>query len=356
MTISITAAASAQPLNVLGERLRPLTPGRAQHRGVRDHRAASRRGRRRTAIPWDEVYAVLDGTLEVFDGQAWRPGQGRRVRDACPPGQVHAYRNGSPGCRFLTIAGPGHARELFEQLDAEVTAVPPDMGAVLAVAARNGVEVVHGRMSRHQALPQPRPAGPPRADQAGHRRGVHRPARRPRPGGAVPGGGRPGRRCVNPDGCTITSPTPRHSSPPSPPRWKPGCSPARPRCRTRPPSCQPWSQPSTGRPKASCRCSRALVASSVGSQIRRRRRARRLQAIQDTLEQIGAGHDETRRAIAIVSLLASADAGVVLADQYGLTLDQAGQACAEATRAIISHLTTQATPGTTPAPSEPHHH
>jgi AcrR family transcriptional regulator len=100
---------------------------------------------------------------------------------------------------------------------------------------------------------------------------------------------------------------------------------------------------------------RALVASSVGSQIRRRR-ARRLQAIQDTLEQIGAGHDETRRAIAIVSLLASADAGVVLADQYGLTLDQAGQACAEATRAIISHLTTQATPGTTPAPSEPHHH
>jgi len=90
---------------------------------------------------------------------------------------------------------------------------------------------------------------------------------------------------------------------------------------------------------------RALVASTVGSQVRRRRRARRLQAIKDTLEQIGAGQAETRRAIAIVSLLASADAGVVLADQYGLTLDEAGQACAEATRAIISHLTTQATPG-----------
>jgi AcrR family transcriptional regulator len=89
---------------------------------------------------------------------------------------------------------------------------------------------------------------------------------------------------------------------------------------------------------------RALVTSSVGSQVRRRRRARRLQAIQDTLKQIGAGQDETRRAIAIVSLLASADAAVVLADQYGLTLGEAGQACAEATRAIISHLA-QATPG-----------
>ena len=75
------------------------------------------------------------------------------------------------------------------------------------------------------------------------------------------------------------------------------------------------------------------------------------------LEEIAAGQAETRRAVAIVSLLASADAGVVLADRYGLTLDQAGQACAEATRAIISHLTTQATPDTTPAtPNEPHHH
>ena len=52
----------------------------------------------------------------------------------------HAYRNGSPDCRFLTIAGPGHAREFFEQMDAEVTALPPDMGAVLTVAARNGLE------------------------------------------------------------------------------------------------------------------------------------------------------------------------------------------------------------------------
>ena len=59
-----------------------------------------------------------------------------------PAGQVHAYRNASPGCRFLTIVGPGHARELFEQLDAEVTTLPPDMGTVLTVAARNDVEVV----------------------------------------------------------------------------------------------------------------------------------------------------------------------------------------------------------------------
>jgi AcrR family transcriptional regulator len=87
---------------------------------------------------------------------------------------------------------------------------------------------------------------------------------------------------------------------------------------------------------------RALVASSLGTEVRRRRRAGRLEAIQHTLEQIGAGADQTRRAVAVVCLLASADAGIVLADQYGLTMPEAGQACADATRAIIHHLTTQA--------------
>jgi AcrR family transcriptional regulator len=87
---------------------------------------------------------------------------------------------------------------------------------------------------------------------------------------------------------------------------------------------------------------RAIVSSGVGTEVRRRRRAQRLQAIQDVLAGIGAGQAETRRAVAIVSLLASADAGLVLADQHGLTMTEAGTACADATRAIIADLTAQA--------------
>lgn len=98
---------------------------------------------------------------------------------------------------------------------------------------------------------------------------------------------------------------------------------------------------------------RALVRSSLGPQIRARRRAGRLQAIKNVLEQIGAGKAETRRAIAIVSLLASADAGVVLADQYGLTLSEAGRACAEATRVIVDGLSAQATGTETHTTPEP---
>ena len=74
-----------------------------------------------------------DNSIAVFDGEAWRDAPA----GACvcvPPGQWHSYRNGTPDCRFLTITGPGPAREFFECADAEV-AWPPDMDAAVALAA-----------------------------------------------------------------------------------------------------------------------------------------------------------------------------------------------------------------------------
>jgi AcrR family transcriptional regulator len=87
---------------------------------------------------------------------------------------------------------------------------------------------------------------------------------------------------------------------------------------------------------------RALIRSSLGPEVRARRRAERLEAIRNVLEGIGADQAETRNAVAVVSLLASADAAIVLADQYGLTMEDAGRACAQTTRVIIDNLTTAA--------------
>jgi AcrR family transcriptional regulator len=87
---------------------------------------------------------------------------------------------------------------------------------------------------------------------------------------------------------------------------------------------------------------RALVNSSIGTEVRARRRRARLDTIRNVLESIGADQTTTRGVIAIVSLLASADAGVVLADRYGLGLDEAGRACADATRVIVDNLCAQA--------------
>ena len=141
MTVSVITTTEDQALNVLGEQLRPLTPQGALSIEIFETTGPEQAGPPPHRHPWDEIYVVLEGILEAFDGGSWQ--QAKAGACVCvPANHVHAYRNGSPDCRFLTIAGPGHAREFFEQMDAEVTTLPPDMGTVLAVAARNDLEVM----------------------------------------------------------------------------------------------------------------------------------------------------------------------------------------------------------------------
>ena len=145
MSVTIASPAGSPVLQVLGEELRPLTP---QGQGLGVHvfdttaptEAPGEAGPPPHRHPWEEIYVVLDGTLEVFDGETWREAKA----GACvsvPAGQLHAYRNGTPSCRFLTITGPGRGREFFEQADAEI-AWPPDMDRAVALAARYDLEVI----------------------------------------------------------------------------------------------------------------------------------------------------------------------------------------------------------------------
>lgn len=90
--------------------------------------------------PWDEIYVVLDGVLKVFDGQTWR--EAKTGECVCvPANQWHAYRNGTADCRFLTITGPGRARQFFETSAVELT-THPDMAAAAGLAARYDVETM----------------------------------------------------------------------------------------------------------------------------------------------------------------------------------------------------------------------
>jgi quercetin dioxygenase-like cupin family protein len=145
MPISIISAGDAAALNVMGEELIPLTPA-GPGLGVQVFDTSAPRQQPGEAgppshrHPWQELYVVLRGVLEVFDGQQWRPaGAGACV--TVPAGHWHSYRNGTADCRFLTITGPGGARAFFEEADATITTFPPDMDAALAVAARNAVNV-----------------------------------------------------------------------------------------------------------------------------------------------------------------------------------------------------------------------
>lgn len=145
MPVTITSAATSTVLHVLGEELRPLTPGGP---GLSIHvfdtsapdESPGEAGPPPHRHPWDEIYVVLDGVLEIFDGVNWsEAAEGSCV--TVPANQWHAYRNGTGNCRFLTITGPGRAREFFENSAAELTA-PPDMEAAVSLAARHDVEVM----------------------------------------------------------------------------------------------------------------------------------------------------------------------------------------------------------------------
>jgi AcrR family transcriptional regulator len=83
---------------------------------------------------------------------------------------------------------------------------------------------------------------------------------------------------------------------------------------------------------------RATYLAGVAEDVRTRRlRARRLD-IAALLTGLGAPAEATARAIATVSVLASSEAGIPLVDTHGLTMEEAGEAAAQAVAAIIGDL------------------
>jgi mannose-6-phosphate isomerase-like protein (cupin superfamily) len=84
------------------------------------------------------VYVVLDGELEVtVDGESHvlKPGGVAHV----PAGVTHGYCNVTEA-HFLTIVTKGKAAEFFAQVSSEVEMSPPDIPAVIRVAASHDID------------------------------------------------------------------------------------------------------------------------------------------------------------------------------------------------------------------------
>lgn len=95
----------------------------------------------------DECFYVLEGEFEFLaDGGTAKAGSLVYI----PKGSLHTYKNvgGVPG-RLLAIHTPGGVHESFfeeigEEEDEEKPSaanLPPDIGKIIAVAARHGIEV-----------------------------------------------------------------------------------------------------------------------------------------------------------------------------------------------------------------------
>jgi quercetin dioxygenase-like cupin family protein len=141
MTGTITTLEASDNLFVLGEALRPLlTNAMGSSVEIFDTSGPADAGPPPHFHPWEEVYVVLDGELEVrVDGESYvlKPGGVAHI----PAGTTHGYRNVTD-VHFLTIVTRGNAAKFFAEVSSEVEMNPPDIPGVVRVAADHGIEFV----------------------------------------------------------------------------------------------------------------------------------------------------------------------------------------------------------------------
>ena len=139
MAIISTVDESAAHL-VLGEVLRPLiTNAMGSSIEVFDTTGPSGVGPPPHRHPWEEIYVVLDGELEVVvDGEAYTVAAGGLAH--VPPDTEHAYRSVTD-VHFLTIVSSGNAAKFFAQLADEVEMSPPDIPGIVRVASIHDVTI-----------------------------------------------------------------------------------------------------------------------------------------------------------------------------------------------------------------------
>jgi quercetin dioxygenase-like cupin family protein len=142
MPAIITTLDASDKLFVLGETLRPLlTNAMGSAIEIFDTSGPANSGPPVHFHPWEEVYVVLSGQLEVtIEGHAERMGAGAVAH--VPANTQHGYRNMTDDCHFLTIVTKGNAASFFAEVAAEVEMNPPDIAGVVRVAKSHGIEFV----------------------------------------------------------------------------------------------------------------------------------------------------------------------------------------------------------------------
>lgn len=143
MTGTITTLEGSDELFVLGETLRPLlTNAMGSAIEIFDTTGPANSGPPTHFHPWEEVYVVLEGELEVTvdggDPQVLSAGGVAHVA----ANTKHGYRNVTDDVHFLTIVTRGNAATFFEEVSSEIEMNPPDVPGIVRVGASHGIEFV----------------------------------------------------------------------------------------------------------------------------------------------------------------------------------------------------------------------
>lgn len=146
MTVQVFVdEAEAETLRVLGTAMKVLVD--AEHTRGAYEVVLVESGRGGDLVPhrhpWEEMYFVLDGTIEVLVGRR-RKVMGRGGLVTLPARCLHAFAVLSDSARFLHVSMGRGAVDTFRDLNQNLPPfpTPDDVELVLGVLARHDIEVV----------------------------------------------------------------------------------------------------------------------------------------------------------------------------------------------------------------------
>jgi quercetin dioxygenase-like cupin family protein len=90
--------------------------------------------------PWDESFYVIRGEVAFgYDDKQTTAGPGTLVH--LPAGSTHWFRFGKGGGEMISMTSREAASRMFTEMDREIAPDNPDLGRLLEIGKRHGLEV-----------------------------------------------------------------------------------------------------------------------------------------------------------------------------------------------------------------------
>jgi quercetin dioxygenase-like cupin family protein len=138
----VTPGNAPSPLKLVGEKITVLASG-AQTGSYEIFRQAGpeNSGPPPHSHPWDESFYVIKGEIAFgIDGSEMTAVPGTLVH--LPAGTTHWFRFGKGGGEMISMTSREGASQMFTDIDREISPDNPDLGKLVEVGRRYGLEVI----------------------------------------------------------------------------------------------------------------------------------------------------------------------------------------------------------------------
>ena len=141
LSATINSVGSSDQLHVLGETVHPvMTAAMGSSIEICDMRGPAGAGPPAHRHPWEEIYLVIEGIIEInvdVDSRRLGPGSVAHV----PANTVHSLRNVTEA-HFLTITTMGNAIRFFSTVSDQFGVGEPDLDDLIRIAEDHDIQIL----------------------------------------------------------------------------------------------------------------------------------------------------------------------------------------------------------------------